>query len=389
MKLNYYRAVYISLSISIGLASCPSAVFAITPKDIESKIQEAKILQAGDRVSSAVHQDEVTLHKYKAAASVDTEKDCKIEAVLLARVVFSSDSSFKKVKVRFFERNDPAKYSEVIVQPIHIKSFASGAISQDDLLSSLELTHGVDAAASNSAKSQTSEQLPPVTAGNTGTEKYDDGIQGVSDGPIKEQRAELLVRIRKLHEQNVNTKAFTEQFLQLDKSAKEGNSSATLELFDKLSFNVKEQQKALDRRGQPQAKASGNASSGNAVDSTAATSPEPRGGLGGLSLGELINMDPQKAAFTLFKTKFGVFTPVPGPYQEERNYISSVIIKRQQSGYPVKQFEGMAKGLNDAASVNDLPTLRSRIKNAYAYLQIPSYQQHIMNLQKQGGAWHH
>ncbi|MBX9720305.1 MAG: hypothetical protein K2X81_02825, partial [Candidatus Obscuribacterales bacterium] len=114
------------------------------PKELEAKIKEAKILPEGDRISSVIHADEALVSKYKPVSPDDKQKNCKIEAILIGKEVMSAAPTIKKVRVRFFERLAPSKYSEILVSAADIKAFAVGAISQDDLLASLDITSGVE-----------------------------------------------------------------------------------------------------------------------------------------------------------------------------------------------------------------------------------------------------
>lgn len=348
------------------LCLSPASRAAITDKELDNNLQAAKLLHSGEKISASVGQDEVIVRKYKstdAPVSRDYEKDCKIEAVLIARVVLEADSSAKKVKVRFFESKDPLGYAEIVVQPIHIKSFASGAISQNDLLSSLELSYGVEKAVA---------QSPALSA------------VSVADGPLKEQRADLLTRINKMAEQGVNTQAYLNLFAQLEESARKGEKTTTLDLFDKLNTSVNDQQKALERRLRPQTTAAARASKN---EPGLPPAPGTEGGetehTSRFSLENLGEMNMEQLAYKFFKKRYGVFTPARGPFQEERNYIAGELIKRQNQGLPVKQFEPMCNELNAYAKANDLATLRSKITNAYRFLHIPS-----LHEQMSKGGWH-
>ncbi len=305
------------------------------PKELEAKIKEAKILPEGDRISSVIHGDEALVSKYKPASADDKQKNCKIEAILIGKEVMSAASNIKKVRVRFFERLAPSKYSEILVSAADIKAFAVGAISQDDLLASLDITSGTDHSSEQSLGSQATPAS--TTASQPSTEP------GVQAGPLKEKRQRLLAQINVMQGQGANTSAFSKQFEIIENLAKSGDAEATAAALDKLTASVNDQQKIIDQRV-------------SAID-TAAT-----------------------AANASKNEKPLTFIAERGPFQSERNYIACVLSQRQDKGIAVKQFVPIQTELNFYARRKDAATVRSKINTAYSYLRIPSLRDYMRNL---------
>lgn len=371
----------VSASLSIGALFCSPVSAALNQKEIEAKITEAKILQPGDKISSAVRPEEVVVHKYKAADSVNTEKDCKIEAVLIGKVVMTADPSVKKVKVRFFERLDRSKYSEVLIRAGDIKAFASGMLSQSDLLASLDLVYGTDAAAANALNPVTAPASSSATTSGESSAEAVDGVQGTVPGPLQVERKALLDRIRRLNEQGINTQNYSKQFLVVEEKAKAGDRNDTAELLDGLSASVADQEKRLSSRGK-RPSATTTASAGpqtqpaSSAEDSSNSSSSNEGGLEGMM-------------YKFFAKRYGNFTPVFGPYQEERNYISGTIIRHQQAGQQVKHLEPIVLELNKYAKSGDTATLRKKIDAAYAYLHIPTLQVYMRTHHHNEHSEHH
>ena len=273
----------------------------------------------------------------------------------------TADSGIKRVRVRFFETKDSARYSEVQVRAGDIKAFASGVMSQTDLLSSLEITRGTDTDMS--------------TAGGGSSKTGGRVAETVVSGAQQEERAALLDRINTLGERGVNILGYKKQFTLLEETAKGGDKYATADALDKLTVSVKDQEKALAQKGQRTSPrvATAPAQSGQSAQPAQSAQPGESGstGVGLPSKAVMLTVKNSKDPnYDVSKLLFGDFAPVTGPYQTERELITNAIMKKKQDGFNVRCYLQMVSDLNFYAKRKDLLTLGSQIRNAFGVLGI-------------------
>lgn len=357
-----------SAAFLLSLLCVGTAWGALTPKEMESKLEESKILP-GEKIEVQIDQEEAVARKKKPAESKELERDCKIEAILISKTIMSADSSIKKVRVRFADPKDPLRYEEILVRAGDILAFASGSLSEKDLLASLDLTLGGTSSASLS----------------------------VVDGPEKEKRANLFARISELDAKGINTKAYMEQFKILEESAKKGDKSQVEDSLDRLGVAVDDQLKALALRGKRPvlggAVSSNGAPAGTGTtkgtvsespqESTTSESAEDKaerlkrlllskfmgGGQGGED-GGADTAGLKQMMHQMVRTVHGDLTPVPGIYESDRSLISAKISKKKQYGYDVSKDMQFVRTLNAAVQRNDAKTTVRLINEAFAYLHI-------------------
>ncbi|HEY9776243.1 MAG TPA: hypothetical protein V6C81_20945 [Planktothrix sp.] len=93
------------------------------------------------------------------AANVD--RDCRIDAALIAKTITKADSSITIVRVRFFEEKTN-NYHEVEVHLGDVAAFTSGAINEEQLLKSLKIiVYASNSGTSILNTSQPKTKLPP------------------------------------------------------------------------------------------------------------------------------------------------------------------------------------------------------------------------------------
>jgi hypothetical protein len=110
----------------------------LTGEELSKVVSEAKILPADAKISLSVSAEQAQLSTYVLASSSDPIKDCKIEAILLAKTIFSADDSLTRLTARFYDRQW-VNYYEINVSIGDVKAYGSGQLSSEKLLSSLEL----------------------------------------------------------------------------------------------------------------------------------------------------------------------------------------------------------------------------------------------------------
>ncbi|MBX9672765.1 MAG: hypothetical protein K2X70_04940 [Candidatus Obscuribacterales bacterium] len=133
---------------TFGLVACYASIlpsFAMASEaDVTHAIDKAKILAPTITFNVRVSKDEVEVATYKNPKAVD--KDCKIEAVLIAKAVMDlSPGEVSRVTVYFYSSSALSRYKSLTVTAGDVKAFAAGAIGQDELLTSLKINEGTTA----------------------------------------------------------------------------------------------------------------------------------------------------------------------------------------------------------------------------------------------------
>jgi hypothetical protein len=293
----------------------------LTQKEFEAKITESKILQPGDEISLITIRGEEVLVD-KRSQSKELDKDCKLDAVLVSKVVMTMEPSIKRVIVRFFEEKESSRYLEVMVRVGDLEALAASKVSQDDLLASLNVTSGTAPGGdtTGSGSSENSRQITSVVA-----------------GPQQDERAAVLKRIGDLNAKGVNTQAYMKRFTMLEELAKSGDKSATADALNKLSISVSDQEKALARRGQRNTQKSAPATSVLKANAPPPANTPPS-----------VNAPPaggEQDSFEHFI--FGEFQPVDGPYHVERCVISHRIKSLVDNGSNPVPLRKMVNDLNN------------------------------------------
>ncbi len=259
------RITYLLFALALIVTAFVGAFAAVSSKVLESKITAAKVLPANEKFQVSSQGDEAIISKFKIERSKNADKDSKIEAVLLAKIVMDADPTIKKVRTRFFDKGAPT-FSSITVRIGDIKSFAAGSISQTELLGSLDQVNGTDA---NSGM----EALVPVTAKVEASklEPKDAKVESppalvVVEGPRAEERKALLGRIKDLQKNGINTSAYEAYFVSIEDAAKKNDQKTTGDMIDKISQNLESQEKVIQRKTQAASAGSGGDSLDDFVD---------------------------------------------------------------------------------------------------------------------------
>lgn len=228
-------------ALSLLLTTVIPAMAAVTAKVLETKIAAAKILPANEKIQVSSQGDEALVSKFKIERSKNPDRDSKIEAVLLAKIIMDNDPSIKKVRTGFFDKKSPTNFSSITVRIGDIKSFASGSISQVDLLGSLDLVQGTDA--STDMKSLLPGEIPV-----TKSSEPESGAQQVEAGPLADERKALIGRIKQLQKSGINTSAYESYFASIEDAAKKDDAKNAKAMIEKLTQNVESQETAIQRK---------------------------------------------------------------------------------------------------------------------------------------------
>ena len=152
MQLSKVANITLALSLVLLQCSIPANA-ALSPADVANSIYKRDFLAPGTSVNVRIDKDQVFVSTYRHASS--DEKDCKIDAILIARAAMDlAPNEISRVTSYFFGK-DLSNYQEVAVTAGDIKAFASGQSDNDQLLSSLT----VKSVATQSASDKVARQL--------------------------------------------------------------------------------------------------------------------------------------------------------------------------------------------------------------------------------------
>lgn len=121
----------------LALTLTPAPAWSVTATDIINAIDKGKVLAPSIRVNAQVRPDVVFISTYKNLKAND--RDCKIEAVLLAKTVMDLAPEIPRVEVRFFEQTSLNRFKQISISAGDVKAFASGSIKEEQLLNGLVL----------------------------------------------------------------------------------------------------------------------------------------------------------------------------------------------------------------------------------------------------------
>ncbi|MBX9877928.1 MAG: hypothetical protein K2Y22_05670 [Candidatus Obscuribacterales bacterium] len=162
-------------------------VWAVTPEEITKTLKDAHILTPGYDIKPVLTNDSALITSFRNPQASD--KDCKVDAVLITRKIIALDpQKFKTVEVYFYETKNPTQYTKMLVTADDINRFGSGKISQTQLMASVNVTKG-----------QIKAQANPL--GQFRQQSYTQILQrsDVVAGPMASERAQLLNQIRQLN----------------------------------------------------------------------------------------------------------------------------------------------------------------------------------------------
>lgn len=196
----------------------------ITTTELVTLLRDAKIVSQSSRLTVSISGREVTVMTRRGAKLNDD--DCKINSVLMAKTVMAAYPVISRVKVLFaVEGSDSC--DQVVVRTGDVKSFDSGTVTEEQLLSSLELEH------------LSGDQLSGSSSGSS----------QVAVGPYRERRLMLLSRIEELKNGGTGVGPFVQNFNKIEDMIKTNNVKEASAAIDVLARNLTEQEK-LRRQAQ-------------------------------------------------------------------------------------------------------------------------------------------
>lgn len=135
MKIAAKIAAAATLTIIFGTTPIPASWAKLGPDELAAALKAEKVLPGDAKVS--LQGSEAILSTYRSDTA--TDKDCKIDAAMAAKTLFTSDPELARVVVHFHFKQNPAAYSEVGVSVGDVKAYAAGTITKDQLLDGISL----------------------------------------------------------------------------------------------------------------------------------------------------------------------------------------------------------------------------------------------------------
>ena len=156
-NLNWGEVSFLLLPV---LINCSLSCAYATPRsqEIESVIRESSDVPKAKKFTVGVKGTEAQIATYIETGSKDSDKDCKIDAVLLARIVINKFSDINRVCVNFYGSKGSKVYKQATVTKPEIVAFGSGALEGADFLSAIRLEEKVDQAVAAAEKKKYDEK---------------------------------------------------------------------------------------------------------------------------------------------------------------------------------------------------------------------------------------
>jgi hypothetical protein len=207
-------------------ASAPTSA-KISASEVSAIVEDSKVLGSDTEVRSEVLDNEREVDITTVRNPKATDRDCKIDAALIARKVIDAyPCAIAKVKVVFFDRSNTNKYRQVTVHEADVKAFANRQIGQDSLLSGIELVNG---------------RVNPVARLKGLSYKEISGTLEVIPGAYRQERAQLLSEITALKSKGAGAGPLLAQFFRIEDKVRQGDQDGVASRLKVLQDKVKEQ----------------------------------------------------------------------------------------------------------------------------------------------------
>lgn len=257
-KLRSSPAVKVLAASLMVLATLQlPALAGLTAQQLTMALKKCRVLGADAEMGAELHQADKEVIITANCNPKATDRDCKIDAVLIARKLTELDpGAFAKVTVLFYERSNDNNFRKVTVREGEIKAFATHQISQDTLLAEIETQKGfVDPLAKYRLQSyaQISRSLSALP------------------GQELDARKQMLARILALKEKNVPVHYLLARFFQMEDKVRRGDDSGASQILSGLTCSL-EREEANNKDSET---ASGESSGHNAAVSADRQSPAP------------------------------------------------------------------------------------------------------------------
>ncbi len=360
MSLSTWSA---AIALVVCVCACQPVLAAITPNELIKAIRAANIWSPDYKIQAIINGEEADISTYRNPKA--TDKDCKIDAVLVARAAMNADKAgIKRVKVTFYDATNTNKYRQVVVREGDVKAFASRELTPDELLGSIEITSGEVSS----------------TAATLKNKSYQDITQspGVVEGPYKGERIQLLGRIDALKERGVGVQPFVTQFLHVEDLARNGDAGSVAQSISFLSSKLDAQEQAYNEAHQqryaaPQAYTGYSRGSEAPSYSSPYQGSSPAGGPGWRGGPGAPPGPGGPGMFERMRQELGDLAPAPGPSPLRRYRIARKIMDMRDEGKIVDPYMRLFREIEDLAAGNDVNRLDMKLQYAEHELGLPSF----------------
>jgi len=230
MNLTRHRTASLTAGLVLSVfAALP--LWAFGTDEIVKVITDAHILTPGYEIKPVLTTDAASITTFRNPKASD--KDCKIDAALIARQVISLDGKkFKSVSVYFYDTKNPFQYTKAVVGANNVVNFGDGKLSQAKLIDSVSLTKGLNKAQAN-----------PL--GKFHQQSYGQILQrpDVVPGPMLAERAQLLKQIRQLGASKIDKRVMqtlSENFVLIEDLARYNQSESLAQQITLLKQRIAE-----------------------------------------------------------------------------------------------------------------------------------------------------
>jgi hypothetical protein len=315
------------LLTAVGFLATFPAMAALSSSQLVELVQKAKILSPDYKIQSLISGQEAFFSTYRNPKA--TDKDCKIDSVLVGKTVMGADPTIKRVKMRFYDTSNVSRYREISVREGDVKAFASRQMTPDALLASIEIINGEMQSATSSMRSQPYRDIASSSE--------------PAEGPYKGERLQMMGRIHALKDRGVDVQSLQDQMLRIEDAARRGQHTLVTTGINFLNrcLNGEEEKYNAAQRGHL-------TGSGGATQMAQA----------------------QRAAAEL-----GELAPLPGMAFPRRYAIARRVKDLQDSGHIVDQYTRLLREIEELAAGGDESRLKAKLRYAEHMLGLPSFSQ--------------
>lgn len=167
LKLIASSSVLASLFMVMAM---PLASAAPSTAEVEAAIKKSSFFSARKQVTVGKFESgEINISTYVEESSENPDKDCKIDALLIAKTLIGSFAEIKRVSVNFYSRSNTQVFKQATITKPEVLSFGSGDVNSDEILSEIKLIDKANFAATGSATKSASGASSQTVARGDGS----------------------------------------------------------------------------------------------------------------------------------------------------------------------------------------------------------------------------
>lgn len=134
---------FASLTASLLFLSTvfPQWCFAIPSSvEVENAIKKAAIFPAKKQLKVGKFEDgELSVSTYVEESSSDPDKDCKIDALLIAKTLIAAFAEIKRVTVNFYSLSNSSMLKQATITKPEVLSFGAGDVNSSEIMFEIKL----------------------------------------------------------------------------------------------------------------------------------------------------------------------------------------------------------------------------------------------------------